>query len=52
MEKLPKYYFQEPIKISKIITKFPYFTQIKYLSNNITKNNLINKIDNSQNKKK
>ena len=48
-EKLSKDYFEEPTKTSIMITKFPYFNEIKDMSNNIIKNKILK--ENSQNKK-
>ena len=48
-EKLSKVYFEEKKKTSIMITKFPYFNEIKDMSNNIIKNKILK--ENSQNKK-
>ena len=47
---IPKFYFQEPIKSSILITEFPGFDLIKKHSYKIIKENIIEKIDTSLNK--
>ena len=48
---IPKFYFQEPIKSSILISEFPGFDLIKKYSHEIIKKNIIEEIDTSLNKK-